>query len=250
MNNLVRRSQLFLKQNGATILTCVGGVGVVGTTVLAVKATPKAMRLMEEAKKEKGEELTKLEKIQVAAPVYIPAALVGASTIACIFGANVLNKRQQAGLMSAYALLDSSFKEYKDKVLELYGEEEETRVRDEIAKDNYDDNAKMSEEKQLFYDEFSSRYFETTIDRVLYAEYELNRLLSQDCGLFLNEFYDLLGIETVEYGDYVGWSSFEVVENQTYCWVEFGHRKVTMEDGLECTIITMYTEPTYEFWEY
>lgn len=83
------------------------------TAVMAVKATPKALRLIEEAEKEKGKKLTKTETVKVAWTPYIPTVLVGASTIACIFGANVLNKRRQAALMSAYALLDSSYKEYK-----------------------------------------------------------------------------------------------------------------------------------------
>ena len=49
----------FWHRNGSTILTCLGGTWVVTTTVLAVKATPKAMRLIEESKKEKGDKLTK-----------------------------------------------------------------------------------------------------------------------------------------------------------------------------------------------
>ena len=63
MNSLLNKSQVFLKRNSATILTCVGAAGVIATTVTAVKATPKAMRLIEEAKVEKGEDLTKLETI-------------------------------------------------------------------------------------------------------------------------------------------------------------------------------------------
>lgn len=251
MNKFVHHSKLFLKHNGSTILTCVGAAGVVATTVTGIKATPKATRLLKEAKKEKGEKLTTFEKVKVAAPVYIPTVLLGTSTIACIVGANILNKRQQAGLISAYALLDSSYKEYKAKVMELYGEEEANRVKDEIAKDKYEEEEiEVADNNQLFYDEFSGRYFETTIERVLYAEYELNRLLSQDTGLYLNEFYDLLGLDQIEYGDYLGWSSYHIIECQWYCWVEFEHRKVVMEDGLECTIINMLTEPIYDFWEY
>ena len=122
MGNLLRNSRLVLKKNGATILTCVGGVGVIATTVMAVKATPKALLLLEEAKKEKGEELTKVEVVKTAAPAYIPTAVMGVSTIACIFSANMLNKRHQAALTSAYALLNQSYKEYRGKVVDLYGE--------------------------------------------------------------------------------------------------------------------------------
>ena len=89
--NLLSSSKLFLKRNSSTILTCIGAAGVIATSVLAVKATPKAMALLEQSEEEKGEKLTNMEKVQVAGPAYIPAAIVGASTIACIFGANVLS---------------------------------------------------------------------------------------------------------------------------------------------------------------
>ena len=90
----------FLTRNASTILTFIGAGGVIATSVIAVKATPGALKLLERAKEEKGEDLTTLEKVKVAGPAYIPAVVTGASTIACIFGANVLNKRNQASLMS------------------------------------------------------------------------------------------------------------------------------------------------------
>lgn len=249
--NLVQASKVFLKRNASTILTYVGGAGVVATSILAVKATPKALTLLQNAREEKGEELTKMEVVKTAGPAYIPAVITGASTIACIFGANILNQRQQAAIMSAYALLDNSYKEYKAKVNELYGEDADKQVREELAKDKYEaQKAKPEGEMRLFYDEYSERYFESTTEKVLKAEYELNRFLSQDCGVYLNEFYELLGIDTVPYGDYMGWSACEVSECQCYCWIEFSHRKVTLDDGLECTIISMGFEPSFDFENY
>ena len=201
MNKVIRQSQLFFKRNGATILTCVGAAGVVATTIMAVKATPTALVLLEQAEEEKGEELTGLEKVIVAGPAYIPTMITGASTIACIFGANVLNKHQQAALMSAYALLDNSYKDYKNKVEELYGEEANDRIRAEIAKDHYeeDDISLEDEDKQLFYDQFSERYFESTMADVIKAEYELNKMINVGFGAYLNYFYELLKIPTVDY---------------------------------------------------
>lgn len=253
MNKLLRQSKLFMKHNASTILTTVGAVGVVVTSVMAVKATPKALRLLEDAKQEKGEDLTKLEVIATAAPVYIPSVLVGTATIVCVFGANVLNKKQQAAMMSAYALLDQSYKDYKKKVDELYGEGSNKEIEHEIVKDKYDESDLTIDDedgKELFYDAFSERYFRSTMADVLTAEYEINHILAQDCGVYLNEFYDQLGLDEVDYGDYLGWSTFELVETYWYCWVEFEHEKVTMDDGLECTIIHMLKEPTFGFEDY
>ena len=251
MNNLLNQSRLFLSRNASTILTCVGGVGVVATTVLAVKATPKALTLLKEAKEEKGEELTKLEVVKVAAPVYIPTALVGASTLACMFGATILNKRQQAALISGYALIDNSYKEYKNKVKELCGEDTDSLVRKEVAKDKYEKtDISVNDHMQLFYDEFSGRYFESTTEKVLIAESKLNKSVTNDWGAYLNDFYELLGLPPTDYGDYMGWSSSELYDTYWSSWVEFEHNKVIMDDGLECTIITILTDPTYDFENY
>jgi hypothetical protein len=249
MNKVLRHSQLFIKRNSSTILTCVGGVGVVATAVMAVKATPKALLLLDKAKKEKGAELTKVEKVQTAGLTYIPAVLVGVSTIACIFGANVLNKRQQAALMSAYALLDNSYKDYKKKVEELYGEDANERISEEIVKDKYEEEEKIEVEdnKQLFYDDYSGRYFESTMEDVLRAELEINKLLCVCGGAYLNEFYDALGIPPVDYGEHMGWSTFMMLETCWDAWLGFEHKKVTFDDGLECYIITMSYEPEFGF---
>lgn len=242
--SLLQNSMLFLKRHASTILTCAGGAGVIATSIIAVKATPKAMTLLEKAKEEKGEDLTKVEKVKVAGPVYIPAVLMGVYTIACIFGANALNKRQQATLMSAYALLDNSYKDYKKKLAELYGEDTVEEIQEEIVRDKYkEDPYQVEDGKQLFYDDFSQRYFESTTENVIHAEHEVNRMLAIEYSVYLNDFYVLLGIDRVDYGDYLGWSMDKIVEIQRNSWIDFRHQKVIMEDGLECTIISMYTEP-------
>ena len=248
---LLDSSKVFLKRNASTILTCVGGAGVIATSVLAVKATPKALTLLEKAKEEKGESLTKMEVVKTAGPAYIPAIVSGAATIACIFGANALNKRQQAALMSAYALLDNSYKEYKAKVQELYGEEADKNVRTEIAKDKYEsDLYPLEGNKRLYYDDYSGRYFEATTEDLLRAENHVNKVLSDMAGVYLNEFYEMVGLETTDYGDYMGWSSSEMYDMCWSSWLEFYHEKVVMDDGLECTIITFSMDPTFDFENY
>lgn len=262
MNNLVNYSKLFVKRNASTIMTCVGAAGVAVTSVMAVKATPKAMVLIEEAKEEKGDDLTKMEVVKAAGKVYIPTIIVGVSTITCIFGSNLLNKRQQASLASAYALLDSSYKEYKGKLKELYGEEAHNNIVNAIAVEKVKEDWGVSGsyfvgecdlsteeetgEPRLFYDEHSNRYFEATIERVMSAEYHLNRNFILRGYSYLNEFYEFLGLETTDYGSVLGWAPTDEGEY----WIEFNHRKVELEDGMICYIIEMPFEPRYDFWEY
>lgn len=252
MNSLLSKSQRFLKRNSATILTCVGAAGVVATTVTAVKATPKALMLLDHAKEEKGEELTKLEIVKIAGPAYIPSVLLGASTLACIFGANFLSKKGQASLMSAYALVDNGYKDFKKKVDELYGDEASAQVRAGIAKDKYEERPIRTVEdgKRLYYDFYSGRYFEATPAEVKTAEYELNRKLMMDDCAYLNEWYTLLGLESLEHGLDFGWATYANMDAYWQTWIDFHHEKVIMDDGLECIIISFMQEPYPDFEEW
>ena len=245
MNRFVQVSKLFLKRNSATILTCVGAAGVVATAVLTAKATPKALARVEEAKEEKGDDLTKLEIVKAAAPAYIRPAIIGAATITCVFGANVLNKRQQAAIMSAYALLDRSYKDYREKVEELYGEEANERVREELAKDKYEEDkpSAPSDDTILFYDTFGDRYFETTVEAVQRAEYRVNRDIHMMGYATLNDFYELLDLEPLEGSDVLGWSEGGNFARYWQGWIDFNHHKVTHDDGLECIILTFFQDP-------
>jgi hypothetical protein len=245
-------SQKFLKRNSATILTCVGAAGVVATTVTAVKATPKALALLDQAAEEKGEELTTVEKVKIAGPAYIPTAILGVGTLACIFGANVLNKRGQASLMSAYALVDSSYKDYKKKVDELHGKEGGEQIRAEIAKDKYKEypSKPMDADKRLYYDFYSSRYFESTPLEIQKAEYEMNRVLMLDDCVSVNNWYALLDMESLEHGDDIGWTTYENMDAYWQTWIDFHHEPVVMDDGLECVIVSFGQDPYPDFEEW
>lgn len=244
MNQLLVRSTRFFKRNSATILTCIGGAGTVATAVMAVKATPKALYLLEQAKMEKGEELTKLEVIQTAGPCYIPSVLVGSATLAAIFGANILNKQQQAALTSAYALLSTSYNEYKDKVKEMLGEDGEIEIRNEIVKDKYTgDEKKDYDDTELFYDEYSGRYFNSTKYKVQRAAYELNRDIHMRGWATIDEFYEHIGLEGIDDKEILGWSEGGNLARYWQGWIDFSYRKVTMDDGLEVNVVGFFQEP-------
>lgn len=245
------KPNLFLKRNSATILTIAAAAGVITTSVLSAKAAIKASRVLEHKEEEKGEKLTLEETMSAVWTIYIPPVVAGLSTIACVFGANILNKRQQASLASAYALIDSAYKEYKAKLKELYGEEVHNNVIDAIAAEKCDDvhisaggltsaytqEIESNTEPRLFYDEYSGRYFETTIEKVLLAEYHLNRNYILRGFARLNEFYEFLGLEPTDYGEAVGWD----VCGEIY-WIDFNHRKTIIgddDDSFECYIIEM-----------
>ena len=261
---------MFLKKNSATILTITAVAGVIATSILSTKAAIKASRVLTHKEEEKGEKLTLQETLSAVWVIYIPPFVVGASTIACVLGANILNKHQQASLASAYALINSSYKEYKAKLKELYGEEVHNNIVDAIATEKCNDvhifagsssqqlpsvvsglassdiqEIESDSEPRLFYDEYSGRYFETTIEKVLLAEYHLNRNYILRGFAKLNEFYNFLGLEPTDYGETVGWD----ICSEIY-WIDFKHRKAFIgddNDGFECYIIEMPYYPSEDY---
>lgn len=238
MNGLINTAHRFLKRNSSTILSCLGAAGVVATAVTVAKDTPKALKLLEQAKEEKGEELTTIEKVKVAAPAYIPSALVGTTTIACVLSANALNKRQQAALTSAYALLDSTYKKYKDKVKEVCGEEQEQQVRHEIIEDGVKEFCSIvkpgDDDQILFLDEYGLNYFYSTIEEVHMAEAMVNRMLWHTGFVSLADLYELLDLGIPEHGSVVGWNSGMVGrDSRGRPHIKFIHTTVPIDDGVE-----------------
>ena len=254
MNNTTLEKMFYvaekiIKKNAPTILAVAGAIGVAATSVITAKSVLKYDKVAKEV--EDKVELTPANKIKIALPIYIPAVLVGVGTISCILGANVLNKRNQASLMSAYTLLDQSYRNYKRKVEEIYGPEATDRMSEEIAKEHYqNDNFQMNfEDKQLFYDMYSERYFESTMHDVMEAEYHFNRNFTLRGFANLNELYKFLGLEEVDYGYLVGWSMY-AEGDYGYRWVDFTHQVIIMDDGLECCIVRFPFEPHTDYMDY
>ena len=251
------KGKQFIKRNASTILTCIGGVGVIATAVTAVRATPKVVKLLEHCEDEKGSSLTKSEVIQIAGLHYVPSILIGVGTLACIFGANTLNQRQQAALMSAYALVDNSYKEYKKKVDEVYGEKVSKKIRKEIVKEKYIGSGQsIDNAKELFYDFYSGRYFESTKESVIWAQYETNRAMIVNGAVCLNEYYGLLGLEEKPEYEMLGWSCGKIKEIYQHPWIEFDNEEIVIDEeseesiGIECTIINMPMEPFMNYLEH
>lgn len=241
-----------LRRASPTILTALGIVGVVGTAATAVKATPKALRLIKAKKDELNtDKLTPVELVQTTWRCYIPATLIGAGTIACIVGIGVMDRRNQAALTSAYAMLNESYKQYRQAAKNVYGKDADNKIHAEMAKDAmvassdwgyqvYNMDMDPESEQVLFYDLTSKKYFTTTMAAVLNAQYHVNRNLAIRGDCSLNEYLSFLGVDGVDNGDNMGWDITYMVEEMGSYWLDFDNQKTIMEDGLECiTIDTM-----------
>ena len=247
------RAKHLLRQAAPTILSCAAVVGTVATAISAVKATPKALELLRTERKHKVEDLTALETVTIAAPLYIPALMMCTATICCILGANTINRRRQASLLLAYSVLEQSCQRYKDKFTEYFGADGAKELRRGIMRDDLETEFPTKEarraeaEKPLFYDELSGRFFNSTIEQVKDAEYHLNRNFVLRGYASLNEFYEFLGLDKTEYGETVGWNFYLGETEYGYEWIDFNHEPVETDDGLECTIIHMPFYPTPDY---
>lgn len=213
LSNFVNSTKLAVRKHSPEILTGVGIAGMVTTTVLAVKATPKALTLIEKKKEELGvTELKQIEIVKAVWPCYIPAVVSGTISIACVIGANSVNTRRNTALVTAYTLADSSLKEYRNKVVETLGEKKDREVRDAIAKDKIEKDPVERKEviitekgNTLCYDTLSGRYFKADVEMIKQAINEVNRQLTYEYYVSLNDLYEAIGLDTTVMGDQLGW---------------------------------------------
>ena len=249
IEKFIYRAGGFVKRNSATILTGIGAAGVIATAVTAGFGAIKASKLIAETREEKGEELTKLEIVCAVAPAYIPPVVIGISTIACIFGANALNKRQQASLISAYALLKESYSEYRKTVTDIYGEEADEKVKSVINEKKYESTEvkPKGENKLVFYEEYYGEYFEASEADIYYAIYHFNRNFQLRGYATVAEFHEFLNLPVKEADKAIGWSDGDFYESGLVPWIDFYFIEKNLDDGMSYTIICPQFEPSTEF---
>ena len=248
VSNFFKNAQTTLTKHSPEILTGIGIAGMVGTTIMAVKATPKALKMIEEQKKKlKCEKLPPVEVVKTTWKCYIPAAVTGVTSVACLIKATSLSTRRNAALVTAYNLSKTALDEYKDKVVETVGEKKEKAIRDEIAKDKLEKNPVENQDiivtdkgTTRCLDSLFGRRFMSSRDAIERAVNRLNRRITSEMYVSLNELYSEIGLAPVEMGDMLGWN-FDDGEIEAY----FSAQVDT--DGVPCLVMTMSVAPKYEF---
>lgn len=207
-----------LSRNSPAILSGLAVAGVVGTVILAVKATPEAVRRIETYLDEKNESPDPKAILQLTWKLYIPAAAVGSVTVACIIGANSISSRRQAALMSLYTLTDTAFSDYKEKAVELLGTKAEQKIADAAAEEPFkrkDGNTEViiaSGGEVLCYDTFTGRYFKSDIETLRKAMNDINMQCINDMYASQNDFYGMIGLPYADSGNHFGWNTDHPME--------------------------------------
>lgn len=237
-----------IKKHSPEILTGIGIAGMITTTVMAVRATPKALILIEERKEKIGaEKLEAMDMIKTAWACYIPAAITGTLSVACLIGASSVNARRNAALATAYTLSESALKDYQGKVIEMFGDKKNEAVKDAVAKDKVEKNPVITREviitekgNTLCYDAISGRYFKSDIEKIKKAECELNRQMLDDMYVSLNDFYYEIGLDSVKLGDELGW-------NVDSGYIDLSFSSQLASDGTPCLVIDYSVAPRYDY---
>lgn len=230
-----------MNRNLPSVLSGAAIAGIVATVWTTYKAAPEINGALDCAKSDKADKfneeqtdadnisandvtLSAWETFKAVAPyVWKPAACVAFSA-GCVIAANVLNVQRLTMLAGAYKLSEKKLKEYEEKAKELLGEKKATELHDEVVKGMCDtpyDEAtvvKTGKGDALFYDEFSGRYFRSSVEAIRTAEGNVNRAAA--CGEFvsLNTFYEELGLPQIKFGNDFGWGGYnDCVSNTAPC---------------------------------
>ena len=238
-----------LSRNSPEILIGIGLAGMITTSVLAVRATPKAIRLIEDAKKEKQEDLKPIEIVKVAWKPYIPAMVTCVVSASCIIGASSVNARRNAAIATAYKLSETALAEYKEKVIETIGEKKEKTIREQIDKDHIEKNPASKNQiimtgrgETLCYDTLSGRYFKSDLEQIKRIRNDLNARLISEMYISLNEFYDELELDHTILGDDLGWNMDDGL-------LELDFSTQLSDDGRPCIVINYTPAPKYDYYK-
>lgn len=278
ISKLVGCCKTALIKHSPEILMGVGIGGMITTVGLAVKATPKALTIMDEEiqyrivtnKQDDNENIEGLIKvadnpnesekyqfghyrlpykdaIKVTWRCYISTAVTGVLSIACLIGASSVHLRRNTALAAAYTLSESALKEYKSKVIETIGEKKEKSIRESIAKDRLEQDPVSNKEivitkkgDTLCYDIHSGRYFKSDIEKIKKTINELNRMMITDGYVSLNELYYELGLAETKLGNDLGWN----IKNGL---IDVNFSSHLASDGTPCLAMDYSIEPRYDF---
>ena len=245
-----KKVELKAIKHSPEILAGVGVVGVVGSLVMACKATTKLSDILEDSKEQldkikevaadpayeekysqddakKDTTITYVQTAMKVTKLYAPSVILCASSLGCLLASNNILKKRNAALSAAYMTVDKSFKEYRKRVADRFGEEVEKEIRynikaEEITKVDENGNEVTETVKVMdgtddpnSYSDYARFFDESCAAWQNDAEYNLtflkaqqqyaNDLLKAKGRLFLNEVYRMLGIDETKAGQVVGW---------------------------------------------
>lgn len=231
------------------ILIGIGVAGMISTTVLAVKATPRALELIEEAKKAKEKEkLEPVEVVKTAWKPYVPALVTGSLSIGCIIGGTYVNGKRNVALATAYKLAETTLADYREKVIETIGENKEKQIREKVDKKRIEQKPASKADivvtgngETLCFDVNTGQYFKSNVDRIRGTVNELNRRMLSEMYISWNDFLYEIGEKMIPNGDDLGWN----INTEGFIDLEFGTQLT--DENAPCITMSYLVAPRYDY---
>lgn len=221
------------KTHSPLLLNLAGAGFVISAIPVAIKNHEKYQTLRaatEHGKRMEGkpDTLTKKDVIVCAAKAYWPTCLLIAAGLGCFFGSSYILHSRVVSATAAAVASAAAYTELKDATREIAS----TEVQDAIDKKIAEANAKrmpedveelksfekkMTESEdsgQVFYEPYTGRYFQSTIQDIRAAINDINKDLNQGELVLLNDFFDLIGLESVDMGNFFVWT--QDIEGQAW----------------------------------
>lgn len=284
-----------IKKHSPEILIVSGVVGVVASTVMACKATTKVNEILENAKEDIDavhaymerddfeENYTEEEGKKALATVYVrtgvdlvklyaPSVILGTLSLTAIVTSNNILRKRNIALAAAYTSVEKSFKDYRKRVVERFGEELDNELRYNIKKQEIEETVTNEDGTETTVKKTVNAVDPSTVDNTSVIWYEgnngytkdpyrnlvflkaqqayANEKLKRQGYLFLNEVYEMLGFNTKPCGQVIGWIYDEknpVGDN----FVDFGiydindPQKARFLDGVEPGILLNFNHDGY-----
>lgn len=272
LSSTINAVKSVITANSPALLVGTAVAGVVATGVLSVRAGWKARGIVEaeawkrvseaemeaavseearvayeertavrKARRDAFNEITLQEKAKLVWPCFVPPILTGASTIASVAGVHLIHTKRHAAFSGLYAVTSTKLDDYREKAEELLGNNKTQTLNNEHGQRSVDRNPIEDNEviitgngTELFYDDWSGRYFQSSMGLVESAINEVNRQLIDEGDAALNDFYERVGLSPIPMGNRFGWSG-QKVEGR------FG--AVTTSDGRSAISVWFHQEP-------
>lgn len=249
LGQIAAKAIFHLKKSSPTLLTvtAIGGVGL--TAYFTAKGTIKAAEAIHDFESEHGVADNPRDRakqhVQVAWRCYVPAAATATATVACIVGANRVGLRRAAAAQAGLFLAERTYSEYRQKVVEEFGQRKDDTIREEIAKGRVASTTPPSQEvlitgpgNVLSMELYTGRYFASDMETLRRAQNTLNERLIRHDYASLDDFYYLIGLQQTKHSSEIGWKSSKMME------LDF--TTVLSSDGRPCLAFDYnYTVPLY-----
>lgn len=197
----------YINDNSPAILSGLGVLGFITAIGMAIKATPKAMEILDE--KAEKENSTRYDQAIAVAPVYSPTVGMVLISTACIVAGNYVHNYRYGAMLALYSVTERTLQKWQSSVMDEVSKKKYEQVRDRVLAPEEPAPASLfveDEEKTICFDVYTGRYFKVdTVESVRRIVNDLNEILRMEDFVPLNDFYFELGIPKVQFGDYVGW---------------------------------------------